>query len=69
MQMQQIHEDKNKPTGKEIQVILTKVTWPYCSEENGQKKKKIIKTKMFIWLPASAADDWTEHESTQTNQM
>lgn len=38
--MQQIHEDKNKPTGKEIQVILTKVTWPYCSEEDGQRKYK-----------------------------
>lgn len=60
--MQQIHEDKNKPTGKEIQVRLTKVTWPYCSKENGQKKKKYIYINKNVHL-------MTESNTNQPKQI
>lgn len=63
--MQQIHEDKNKPTGKEIQVILTKVTWPYCSEENGQKNKSKNKN---VHLTASVCSRWLNRTRINPNK-
>lgn len=52
--------DKNKPTGKEIQVILTKKL------PGHNVLKKMVKNRN-VHLQKSAADDRTEHKSTQTN--